>query len=84
MIFFIFVGVVTLRLKHYRLPQLPQKLKFFYQGLTDCSVYNSLNFIIVQVYHAIVHKGQFFSLSPLLVNQIDTYTESQWTPTQLL
>ena len=38
----------------------------------------------MQFYYAIVNKGQFFPISPLLVNQIETYTDSEWTPTQLL
>ena len=49
----------------------------FYQGFIDCSVYNSLDFIIMQLYYAIVNIGQFFALSPLLVNQIDTYTDNK-------
>ena len=40
--------------------------------------------IVMQFYYVIVNNGQFFALSPLLVNQIDTYTDSQGTPTQLL
>ena len=66
------------------MPQLPQtNPDFFYQGLIDCSVYNSFIYHYA-VYYAIVNKGQLFALSPVLVNKIDTYTGSQWNPTQLL
>ena len=53
----------------------------FYQGFIDCSVDNSLDFIIMQFCYAIVNKGQFFALSTLLVNQIDTHTDNKWIPT---
>ena len=70
------MGVVPLRFQHYRLPQLLQTISdFFYQGVIDCSVYNSGFYYFYAVYYAIVNKGQFFALSPLLVNQIDTYTD---------
>ena len=62
-----------------------KQFQIFYQGLKDFSVYNFMDVIIVmQFYYVIVNNGQFFALSPLLVNQIDTYTDSQGTPTQLL
>ena len=49
------MGVEALRYQHYKLPQLSQTVSYV---------------IIIQFYYVIVNKGQFFVLSPLLVNKL--------------